>query len=51
MTDEDRPGLATQNRLLLEILLENQTNWNAEQTLKRERMAAERETIISEQEQ
>jgi len=35
--------MATQNRLMLEILLENQAQWNAEQQLQRERIAAELE--------
>jgi len=31
ITDEDRLDVATQNRLMLEMLLENQAQWKAEQ--------------------
>jgi len=43
ITDEDRLDVATQNRLMLEMLLINQAQWKAEQRLERERMVAERE--------
>jgi hypothetical protein len=35
--------VATQNRLMLEMLLKIQAQWKAEQKLERERMAAKRE--------
>jgi hypothetical protein len=47
--DEDRLDVATQNRLMLEMQLENQAQWKAEQILEQERMAAERERIVAEQ--
>jgi hypothetical protein len=40
MTDEDRIDVATQHRLMLEMLFENQAQWKAEQILEQERMAA-----------
>jgi hypothetical protein len=49
ITDEDDLDVATQNRLMLEMQLENQAEWKAEQRLERERMAAERERIVAEQ--
>jgi hypothetical protein len=51
ITDEDRLDLATQNRLMLEMLLENEAQWKAEQKLERERMAAERERMAAERDQ
>jgi len=51
ITDEDRLDLATQNRLMLEMLLENQAQWKAERRLKRERMADERERMAAERDQ
>ena len=42
-TDEDRLEMATQNWLMLEMLLENQSQWKAEHNLKQKRMAAKRE--------
>ena len=48
ITDEDRLDVATQNRLMLEMLLENQAQWKAEQRLERERMAAERDRMAAE---
>ena len=51
ITDEDRLDVATQNRLMLEMLLENQAQWKAEQKLERERMAAERERMAAERDQ
>jgi len=41
ITDEARLDLATQNRLMLEMLLENQAQWKADQGFEQERMAAE----------
>jgi len=46
-TDEDRLDVATQNRLMLEMLLENQAQWKAEQKLARERLAAEQERMAA----
>jgi hypothetical protein len=43
--------MATQNRLMLEILLENQAQWKTKQTLEQERMAAERERIAAKRNQ
>jgi len=51
ITDEDRLDVATQNRLTLEMLLENQAQWKAEQRLERERMAAERERMAAERDE
>jgi len=48
MTDEDRLVVATQNWLMLKMLLENQAQWKTEQTLERERMAAEWEGMAAE---
>jgi hypothetical protein len=50
-TDEDRLDVATQNRLMLETLLENQAQGKAEQKLERERMVAERERMAAKREQ
>ena len=47
-TDQDLLDVATQNLLMLETLLENQTQWKAEQRLERESMAAERERMAAE---
>jgi len=47
--DEDCLDVATQNRLMLEMLLENQAQWKAEQNLDRERMGATRERMVTEQ--
>jgi len=41
--------VATQNRLMLEMVLENQAQWKAELKLERERMAAERERMAGKQ--
>jgi hypothetical protein len=46
-TYEHRLDVATQNRLMLEMLLENQAQWKAEQKLERERMAAEQERMAA----
>jgi len=43
ISDEDHLEVATQNRLMLEMRLENQAQWKAEQRSEWERMAAERE--------
>jgi hypothetical protein len=43
ITDKDCLDVVTQNRLMLEILLENRTQGITEQSLERERMVAERE--------
>jgi hypothetical protein len=51
ITDEDRLDVATQNWLMLEMLLENQAQWKAEQRLERERMAAEFDGMATEQDQ
>jgi hypothetical protein len=51
ITDEDHLDVATQNRLMLEMLLENQAQWKAEQKLERERMAAELERMAAERDQ
>ena len=51
ITEEDRLDVETQNRLMLEMLLENQAQWKAEYKLQRERMAAERERTAAEQDQ
>jgi hypothetical protein len=42
ISDEDCLVVATQNRLMLEMLLKNQAQWKAEQRLEWERMAAGR---------
>ena len=47
ITDEDCIDLATQNRLMLEMPLENQAQWKAEQKHERERMAAERDQMAA----
>jgi len=46
-TDDDRLDVATQNRLMLQMLHENLAQWKAEQRLKHERMAAERERMAA----
>jgi hypothetical protein len=51
ITDEDRIDVATENWLMLEMLLENQAQWRAEQKLERERMAAELERMAAERDQ
>jgi hypothetical protein len=51
IADEDRLDVATQTRLMLEMLLENQAQWKAEQRLEWERMAAKRERMAAEQDQ
>jgi len=51
ITDKDRPDVATQNRLMLEMLLENQAQWKAKQKLERERMAAGWEPMAAERAQ
>jgi len=48
ITNEARLDVATQNRLMMEMLLENQAQWKAEQKLDQESMAAERERMASE---
>ena len=40
--------MATHNRWMLQMLLENQGQWKAEQTLERERMAAKRDERAAE---
>jgi hypothetical protein len=47
IADEDCLDVATQNRLMLEMMLENHAQWKAEQRLERERMAAEREQMAA----
>jgi len=47
ITEEDGLDVATQNRLMVEILLENQAQWKAEQRLQRERMAAKQEQMAA----
>ena len=51
ITDEDRLDVATQNRFMLEMLLENQALWKAKQRLERERMAAELARMAAERDQ
>jgi len=51
ITDEDHLDVATQNRLMLEMLLENQAQWKAEQKLELERMAAEWQRMAAEWDQ
>jgi len=51
ITDEDRLDVATLNRLMLEMLFENQAQWKAEQKLERERMAATRERMAAKRDQ
>jgi len=48
ITIEARLDVATQNRLMLEMLLENQAQWKAEQKLEQVRMAAEWERMAAE---
>ena len=43
--------MATQNRLMLKMQLENQAQWKAKQRLEGERMAAEREQTAADQDQ
>jgi len=47
ISEEDHPDMATQNRLMLEMLLENQARWKAEQRPAWERMVAQRERMAS----
>jgi len=47
ITDEDRGDVATPNRLMLEMLLENQAQWKTDQRLEREWMVAEREPMAA----
>jgi len=51
VTDEDRLDVATQNRLMLEMLLQNQAQWKAGQKLESKRMAAKREGMAAERDQ
>jgi len=51
ITTKDRLDAATQHRLMLEMLLDKQAQWKAEQKLQRERMAAERERMAAERDQ
>jgi hypothetical protein len=51
ITYEERPDVATQNRLMMEMLLENQAQWKAQQKLERERMAADGERMAAELDQ
>jgi len=51
ITDEDLLKVAAQNRLMLEMLLENQAQWTAEQKLERERMVAEQEPMAAARDQ
>jgi len=48
MTDKDRLDVATQNRLMLEMLLETEVLWKPYERFARERMAVERERTASE---
>jgi len=51
ITDEDCLDVATQNRLMLEMLLKNHVQWKAEQRHELERMAAKRERMTSKRDQ
>jgi len=51
ITDEDCLDVATQNWLMLEILLENQAQWKAEERLELEKKAAARERMAAEWDQ
>jgi hypothetical protein len=51
ITDQDHRGVATRNRLMLEMLLENLAQWKAEQRLEQERIAAEQERMAAEWDQ
>jgi len=51
ITDEDRLDTATQNLLMLEMLLEIQAQWKAKQQHEWERMAAEPERMAPERDQ
>ena len=48
ITYEDRLDVATQNRWMLEMLLENQAQWKPEQKLERERKVAKRAEMAAE---
>jgi len=51
ISDEDHLDVATENRVMLEMLFENQSQWKTEQRLDRDRMAAEGEWIAAERDQ
>jgi len=51
LTDEDHVNVATQNRLMLEMLLENQAKWKAKKSLEPERIAAEQARMAAELDQ
>jgi len=51
IADEDCLDVATQNRLMLEMMLENQAQWKAERKLEQERMAAKRERMAAKRDQ
>jgi len=48
MTDDDRLDVATQTRLMMEMLRKHQGQWKAEQRLERDRMVAEGDPIAAE---
>jgi len=50
ITDNDHLDMATQNRLMLKMLLENQAQWKAAQRLEWEQIAAELESMAAERE-
>jgi len=49
--EEDQLDVATPNRLMLEVLLQNQADWEAEQSLEQERRAAEKDRMAAERDQ
>jgi hypothetical protein len=51
ITDKDHLDMATQNWFMLEMLLENQAQWETEQSLDRERMAAQWEHNAAERDE
>jgi len=51
LVDNDCQDMVTQNRLLLEMPLENQAKWKAELRLEKEQMAAEWESMLADQDQ
>lgn len=47
ITDEDCLDVAIQNWLMPEMLLANQSQWNAKQTLEQEKVAAEQQRMAA----
>jgi len=47
ITDEDHQEVATEHRLMLEMRLENPSQWKTEERLNQERMVAEQERMAA----